>query len=120
LGGLNSPNSPTAKIFCRCIVFFTRVHVWRDDDMARGEITGQKPKGQSRASVNVPPILGPPAAYSIAAFCAAHDLSEGMYFKIRKQGLGPREMRVGSRVLITQEAAAAWRRERESETAAAS
>jgi len=88
--------------------------------MARGEITGQKPKGQSRASVNVPPILGPPAAYSIAAFCAAHDLSEGMYFKIRKQGLGPREMRVGSRVLITQEAAAAWRRERESETAAAS
>ena len=58
--------------------------------------------------------------YSIAAFCAAHDLSEGMYFKIRKQGLGPREMRVGSRVLITQEAAAAWRREREAETAAAS
>jgi hypothetical protein len=36
-----------------------------------------------------------------------------MYFKMRNQGLGPREMAVGSRRLISQEAAAEWRKARE-------
>ena len=62
----------------------------------------------------------PPAAYTIATFCVAHHLSESFYFKLKTQGLGPREMRVGSRILISFEAAADWRREREAETAAAS
>jgi len=68
------------------------------------------------ASVPTPPIRGPPvsiAAYSIAGFCAAHDISESFYFKLREQGLGPREMRVGARVLISFEAAERWRRDRE-------
>jgi hypothetical protein len=41
-----------------------------------------------------------------------------MYFKMKGLGLGPREMRVGRRVLITFEAAAEWRAQREVTTAA--
>lgn len=67
------------------------------------------------ADRELPPIVG---AYSIPSFCAAHGhLSEAMYFKMKGQGLGPVEMRVGNRILISAEAAAAWRRQRE--TAAA-
>ena len=40
-------------------------------------------------------------------------LSESMYFKLRNQGLGPDEMSVGSRRIISFEAAERWRRERE-------
>lgn len=65
---------------------------------------------------------GPPAdddadadvdAYSIAAFCRRHNISQSFYHKLRAQGLGPRTMQVGSRVLITKQAARRWRRERE-------
>jgi len=54
-----------------------------------------------------------PAAYSIDEFCAAHRLSPAMYFKLKAAGLGPRTMEVGARTLISVEAAADWRRERE-------
>jgi|GEM_PF-3560285 hypothetical protein len=54
-----------------------------------------------------------PAVYTIPTFCRAHDLSEAFYFKLKKQRLGPREMKVGGRVLISYEAAADWRRARE-------
>jgi hypothetical protein len=54
-----------------------------------------------------------PAAFSIAEFCRAHRISQSMYFKMRNLGLGPREMAVGSRRLISQEAAAEWRKARE-------
>ena len=52
-------------------------------------------------------------AASISRFCARHDISRATYYNLRQAGLGPREMRIGTRVLITVEAAAAWRRERE-------
>jgi hypothetical protein len=65
------------------------------------------------AQDRLPPIRGPPAVYSIADFCRAHRISVSMYFKMRSQGLGPREMAVGSRRLISQEAAAEWRKARE-------
>jgi hypothetical protein len=58
----------------------------------------------------------PPAAYSISAFCVAHDLSESFFHKLKKAGKTPREMRVNGRILITHEAAADWRRDREIET----
>jgi hypothetical protein len=58
----------------------------------------------------------PRLAFSIAEFCAANSISIPMYLKIRGQGLGPREMRVGTRVLISVEAAEKWRREREKTT----
>jgi hypothetical protein len=59
-----------------------------------------------------------PGAYTIPTFCVAHDLSESFYHKLRSRGLGPREMRIGARVLISHEAAVAWRAEREAATAA--
>jgi len=71
-----------------------------------------------RPSIRGPPV--PAAAYSIREFCAAHRLSESMYFKLRNQGLGPDEMEVGRRRLISYEAASVWRREREVKTAASS
>ena len=67
-----------------------------------------------------PRIRGPPTAvYDIKTFCLAHGISEAFYFKLRSEGRGPREMRVGRRVLITLEAAARWRIEREAATTAA-
>jgi len=38
---------------------------------------------------------------------------------MREAGIGPREMRVGSRVFVTFESAAIWRAEREAATSAA-
>jgi len=74
-----------------------------DDRMARPEVTGRR--------VIADQLI---AAFSIREFCAAHRISQSMYFKLRNMGgLGPREMSVGTRKLISLEAAAAWRRERE-------
>src|SRR5262245_35288663 len=119
-------------------------------EMARGEITGKKPKqsaerakrqpgpprrvdphaieptphGEPSAAGDIatagsargPPT--PPAVYTIATFCAAHHISEAMFFKMRVMGIGPREARVGTRVLISFESARDWRAERERAAAA--
>jgi hypothetical protein len=69
--------------------------------MARPEVTGRR----------IAPVQR--AAYSIREFCEAHRLSESMYYKLREAGLGPREARALKKVIITFEAAADWRRERE-------
>jgi hypothetical protein len=58
------------------------------------------------------------AAYSVDDFCRAHDISRGTYYNLKAAGIGPRELRIGSKILITVEAAAKWRREREAATAA--
>jgi hypothetical protein len=58
-------------------------------------------------------------AYTIAEFCVKHRVGRAFYFKIKAQGIGPKEMRVGAKVLISREAAAAWRRARETESAQA-
>lgn len=55
----------------------------------------------------------PRAAYSLHEFCAMVDISVSMYGKLRRQGLAPREIRLGRRVLISTEAMAEWRAERE-------
>ena len=115
--------------------------------MPRGEITGRKPS-VSADPVNQasgpptpneivpalhaepkfakravpPPIRGPPVApmaYSIRQFCQAHSISVDTYFRLQRAGLGPVTMKVGGRTLISVEAAAAWRREREHATKAA-
>ena len=51
--------------------------------------------------------------YSIRQFCEAHNISVDTYFRLQRAGLGPVTMRVGGRTLISVEAAAAWRRDRE-------
>ena len=67
----------------------------------------------SRRKQQPPPTEA--AAYSIRSFCTAHHLSESFYYKMRTEGWGPDEMHVGSRVLISFEAAARWRAAREKE-----
>ena len=70
------------------------------------------PKSRTQfAAVSPPPM--PRLALSIREFCAAHGISEGFFYKLKKQGEGPREMKVGARTLITFESAAEWRRARE-------
>ena len=89
--------------------------------MARREVTGRKPgvnadpaKPEDRDDKPQPPVL----AMTIPMVCRAHNISDGMYFKLKKQGKGPREMRVGSRVLISFESAAVWRIDCEAEAVA--
>jgi hypothetical protein len=50
-------------------------------------------------------------AFSVAEFCERHRISIQLFYKNREQM--PRTFNVGARVLISKEAAAAWRRERE-------
>ena len=56
-------------------------------------------------------------AFSITKFCERHGISESFFHKLRAKGLGPVTMKVGTRTLISVEAAAAWRRAREGVTA---
>src|SRR5262245_59468793 len=107
--------------------------------MARGEVTGKKPaqtageaerlpgppsadssaieltakrEPDTSADAKATPIRGPPvpaAWYSIKDFCAAHRISQAMYFTLKADKRGPREIAVGSRRYITFEDAAAWR-----------
>jgi hypothetical protein len=50
-----------------------------------------------------------PLACSIREFCRAHGISVPSYYSLKKQGLGPVEMRMGSLIRISTESAAAWR-----------
>jgi hypothetical protein len=100
--------------------------------MARGEVSGKKPtptadrarRGHNRGPPleatdgpkykRKPPSVDPNAlALSIKAFCVLHNISEDQFFKMKREGWGPAVMQVGSRTLISHEAAAAWRAERE-------
>jgi hypothetical protein len=50
-----------------------------------------------------------PVSFSIQQFCTAHNISVSHYYALRAQGLGPKEMILGSRRIISAEAAAEWR-----------
>lgn len=72
-------------------------------------------KRQTKRRIHAPPpaTVG---AFSIPAFCAAHGgLSPAFFYKLMSDGRGPKTMRVGGRTLISIEAAAAWRAQREAE-----
>ena len=70
------------------------------------------PKSRTQFS-GPPPPPTPRLALSISEFCKAHGISEGFFYKLKKQGEGPREMKVGARTLISLKSAAEWRRARE-------
>lgn len=57
-------------------------------------------------------------AYSLAEFCRRHGISLQLFYKLIQQGTAPAIFRVGTRVLVSKEAAAEWRRARERATAA--
>jgi predicted DNA-binding transcriptional regulator AlpA len=56
-------------------------------------------------------------AYTINEFCRRHGISRSTYYNAQRDGVGPQEMRLGNRVMISREAAERWRREREVTTA---
>jgi hypothetical protein len=84
--------------------------------MAR-KFTGQKPGTKNSIDEDPPLAPTPRLALSIPAFCEAHDISEDFFYKLKRQGQTPRLMKVGARTLVSLEAAADWRREREVATA---
>jgi hypothetical protein len=50
-------------------------------------------------------------AFTISEFCAAHRISRSWLYKEWKAGRGPPIKPIGSKVIITSEAAADWRHE---------
>ncbi len=54
---------------------------------------------------------------TIDEFCIEHRICRATFYNLKKQGSAPAIMRVGSRVLVSKEAAAAWRRDMETKTA---
>jgi hypothetical protein len=60
----------------------------------------------------------PGGVHNIPSFCLYNDISESKYFSLKRQGRGPREIELDGRIIITPEAEADWRREREAETMA--
>jgi hypothetical protein len=90
-----------------CGVIDAHADIRRNSAMARPETTGRR-IGSTEAD-----------AFSIAEFCQRHGISIAMYYKMRAQDPKsvPREIHVGTRRLISKEAAADWRAERERETA---
>ena len=55
-------------------------------------------------------------AKNIETFCKDHGISRATYYNLKRAGKAPVEMAVGSRRLISDEAAERWRRERETDT----
>jgi predicted DNA-binding transcriptional regulator AlpA len=56
-------------------------------------------------------------ALSINEFCASHGISRSFFYKLTQSGQGPRVIKIGTRSLITVEAAADWRRAHTSDAA---
>ena len=58
-----------------------------------------------------------PGASSVTRFCKDHDISRAHFYNLFRAGRAPKTFKVGSRRLISDEAAAEWRRQQEAETA---
>jgi predicted DNA-binding transcriptional regulator AlpA len=50
------------------------------------------------------------AAESVGDFCQSNGISKSMFYKMQREGKGPRIMKIGRRTLISQEASAKWRK----------
>ncbi len=55
--------------------------------------------------------LRPPLCYTINEFCEAHRLSISVYYELKKRGLGPREKKINSHLIITRNGRARVARE---------
>jgi hypothetical protein len=58
------------------------------------------------------------SSYTIREFCRVERITPPTYYKLRAQGLGPREMRTGTLVRITHRARLDWHWARENPTGA--
>ena len=90
-----------------CGVIDAHADIRRISPVARSKTTGRSRIGSTEAD-----------AFSIAEFCQRHGISISMFYKMRAQDPKsvPREIHVGTRRLISKEAAADWRAERETAT----
>jgi predicted DNA-binding transcriptional regulator AlpA len=61
-----------------------------------------------------------PSMYSVSVFLADHGLSRSLFYRLVKEGRGPRLAKVGRRTLISAEAAAEWRERMQRQTEQAS
>jgi predicted DNA-binding transcriptional regulator AlpA len=52
-------------------------------------------------------------ALTIKQFCAAYAISRAFFYKLLRAGEGPRIAKIGSKTLISDEAATEWLRRRE-------
>ena len=66
-----------------------------------------------RRSLAASQPTGEADAYSLSEFCQRHRISLQLFYKLVTQGQAPATFRVGTRVLVSREAAARWRAERE-------
>ncbi len=55
--------------------------------------------------------------YDIPDFCYHHKISRSLFYKLKKLKLAPKMMRVGTRVLITEDSAKEWRKQMEQQIA---
>jgi len=53
---------------------------------------------------------------SVPAFCVDHGVSRSLFYRLIKEGRGPRLTKIARRTLISAEAAAEWRAKMERET----
>jgi hypothetical protein len=88
----------------------------RTQTMARDEVIGRKAgivesMGQDARGIRGSPQIHDFDAYSIAEFCRRHGVSVQLFYKMRDEM--PATFRLGSRVLVSREAAVAWRAKRE-------
>jgi hypothetical protein len=94
--------------------------------MARAEVTGRAPleqdvvvieqassapKRRRKHEKNKLPHIAR-RAFRVVEFCAAHGVSRGKYYQLKKLGLGPHETDVDGVIIITEEDAARWRKQR--------
>ena len=61
-------------------------------------------------------VLSDADADSIDGFCQRHRISRRTFYQLQAEGRGPRIMKVGTRTLISREAAAEWRRRIEAQS----
>jgi hypothetical protein len=59
----------------------------------------------------------PNDVHDIPSFCRANGISVSTYYALKRAHKHPREMKVNKRILITPQAEADWRAEREAEGA---
>jgi hypothetical protein len=60
----------------------------------------------------------PGDAHTIKSFCESRAISESKYYGLKRQNKQPREIELDGRIIITDQAAQDWDREREAETLA--
>jgi hypothetical protein len=89
--------------------------------MLRQESSAAMPASPASTKSGASPALmstsGDRLVFTVNEFCIAHRICRSKLYQFWKAGTGPRVMQVGQRLMISVEAAADWRREREAVSA---